>query len=81
MCGRHAIDYNPRPKGNDWRQAVIIIYTLPGSDTQHWFRHPYPNANFASDALRAIHPNARIVAILGLPKTRGMIDNPLFANV
>lgn len=60
---------------------MIVIYTLPNSDTRHWFRHPYPNANFATDALREVHPNARIIAILPLSTGRGLIDHPLFAEV
>lgn len=44
---------------------MIVIYTLPGSPTEHMLRVSTSNANFAGDALRFIHPGATIRAILG----------------
>lgn len=47
---------------------MLIIYTLPQSPTQLYWRSQHNNANFASDELRQQHPTAKIIAILGRPR-------------
>lgn len=47
--------------------CLTVIYTLH-STRWHFFRSQHHNANFARDALRALHPEAKIVAILGRPR-------------
>lgn len=48
--------------------TMLIIYTLPSSTMQLYWRSQHHNANFASDELRQRHPTAKIVAILGRPR-------------